>query len=550
MDENYQKQENYSQPNNSSETVHKSFKKIILISIIAVCLFSTVVIICFFPENDKKVQNNTQNNQSPTVILVKGLLTKSIIPSEVNNSSQLPLVKLDNYPGNVVGSKQLYFSPDFKHVAYVAENGQNTDIYLDGILVPIENNNGFNYEVDKFTFSPNNKHLAFTVIWKMGKNMFGNNNSEYTIYVDGVPSKKYKYVSEFVFSPDGDSYAYRALDSGGDFVVLNGKEQSKYNYVHNIFFSPDGKRIVYMVDSGNERNYFVVDGIKENFVVSSVLDKSFTFSNDSKHYAYISYKDSNGNNYLNHQIIFDGKFLKDIPGDNYSVDRLQISPDNEKISYLVDKESGGMYTVVDGKELPNGMEPVVYSSDGKHFAYKAILKKDIPKNSGPVKQTIIKDGEILGSFDVLGDLSFNQKGDLLYDTRSCPGNGIDGAFISKSRVTSNGELVCSVQKGGTASGHFSYTLTWGDKVVETEINSQVKDIFINPSNKNMVYVVQDILNSNKYYAVSNGTKSGYYDKLYGPVFISDSQVIFFADQKGQLQPILLDNSGEVKFMNK
>ena len=57
MDENYQKQENYSQPNNSSETVHKSFKKIILISIIAVCLFSTVVIICFFPEYDKKVQN-------------------------------------------------------------------------------------------------------------------------------------------------------------------------------------------------------------------------------------------------------------------------------------------------------------------------------------------------------------------------------------------------------------------------------------------------------------------------------------------------------------
>lgn len=479
--------------NQPPKHINKSSKKA-LIGIMILVIFITSVSgfgYYFLSQNKQSVTTQTNEPISESEILVKSLLAKNIIPTEISTSSQPSVVKLDGYPGGVfLGDNQLRFSPDFKHVAYRVTNGENTDVYLDGILVPIENDLNLPYEVDyNLFFSSNSKHFAFIVIWNRSSG-----NPKYRMYVDGVPSKTYSYITNFSFSPDGDRYAYRASRERKNFAVIDGIEQSNYDWVDDyMIFSPDGKRFAYRVEVNN-KSYFIVDGVEENYLVNRIFYTSFAFSPDSKHYAYISYKDNNEGDPYSYQIVLNNKFKEYVLGNNNKVSSLQIAPDGKTVSYWVTRHGVGEYLIVNSKEFgpyerfstPDPSDDVVYSSDGQHFAFRAILKIEnpiygVPRNNSFI---VVKDGIDFGRYNSVGGLFFDDRNNLTV-------------------------------------------------------------LPFKPSVKTLFYTEKDTLDKIKYYVIENGTKSDYYDKLYGPVSVNNNQILFWADQKGQISLVSFNISGDI-----
>jgi hypothetical protein len=227
------------------------------------------------------------------------------------------------------------------------------------------------------------------------------------------------------------------------------------------------------------------------------------------------------------------------------VSDLQIAPDNKTISYWVNRISGGLYLIINNKEYgPYEIEDqVIYSPNGKHFAYKTLPEIKNSRTGGTFKPIIVKDGEIFETDMSANDLSINNEGDFVYLNRKiiC---SLDGGFTTLIKFTPLDETICVIQKGGQAKPPFTFTLKWNDKIIGRELNSGISNVFLNPSGKNLVYIVLDG-QIKKYYIVSNGVKSDYYDKLYGPVLLDDNKISFWADQKEKLLLVTFDISGSI-----
>jgi Tol biopolymer transport system component len=129
------------------------------------------------------------------------------------------------------------FSPNGKRLAYIAQEGSQRFVVLDG-------KPGAKYEaVSKgtLTFSPDSKRLAY-VAGKGGK---------WTVVLDGAEGKPHTDVltTPLRFSPDGTKLAYAArIDSGKWAVVVNGKAEPGLDYIGpftGLNWSPDSKRLAY-----------------------------------------------------------------------------------------------------------------------------------------------------------------------------------------------------------------------------------------------------------------------------------------------------------------
>ena len=71
-----------------------------------------------------------------------------------------------------------------------------------------------------------------------------------------------KDVRDFIFSPNGKHYAYKALLGDKRVAVVDGSEGQDSNEIYKIVFSSDGQRYAYMADRDGKR-VVVVDGREE-----------------------------------------------------------------------------------------------------------------------------------------------------------------------------------------------------------------------------------------------------------------------------------------------
>ncbi len=144
-------------------------------------------------------------------------------------------------------------SSDGKHLAYVAERstlefGQPATYFvvLDGKEGPGYIGPGIGHEGDEIvkdlTFSPDGRHLAYLV----------KRDKKWLCVVDGVEGKAYDNFSELflVFSADGQKLAYSAHVGDKWQMVLNGHEGPLVEGrdllgLGPIEFSPDGNHIAY-----------------------------------------------------------------------------------------------------------------------------------------------------------------------------------------------------------------------------------------------------------------------------------------------------------------
>ncbi len=268
----------------------------------------------------------------------------------------------------------LKYSPDFKHVSYVT------------------------YPDEKHMYVRlNNKTSAAYLAVRPGFPVFGpSNRHAYIAYkdtdrsicvVDWQPGPEFENIDQFLFSPDGNHYAYRAEKMGKQCIVVDGLPGPFYDGIpvkNNMKFSPDSSHFVYTVFTGKDCA-IILDNNRLNPAYNFIQD--VIFSPDSNHFAFKARieKTATGEKW---QVIRDGK-----PGTAYNkIFDLVYSYDSNHLAYAAVKDRH-MILVIDDEEKPGrdlyGFP--TFSPDSETLAYTFVKDSKY--------QMVINDKEDGFSFD-------------------------------------------------------------------------------------------------------------------------------------------------------
>jgi hypothetical protein len=263
-------------------------------------------------------------------------------------------------PFQLTPNKPIVFSPDSKHIAFVADKGTQMVVVEDGkeITPP-------GIQVDttaSLIFSRQGDHLAFFV---------RDATSRCAVILDGVMGPKYGAVYRPQFSDDGRHLFYVGMKTPGKYMlVMDGKEGPEFSAVGNsntglgILVSPDGARIAYMAYGGGSGGTgAVVEG-------KTVPDAARVWmSPDGKDIAYLLEPTTNSHVTIV-KVVVNGK-----AGLEYTTLKdLRFAPDGHAV-YSVTAANGKTF-VVDGDKESDAYDDVDlgslhFSADGKHTAYVA-----------------------------------------------------------------------------------------------------------------------------------------------------------------------------------
>jgi Tol biopolymer transport system component len=193
----------------------------------------------------------------------------------------------------------LSFSPDGKHFAYVASQGDQAFVVVDGKEGPrfktILNMDSTAVDTDLILFSPRCDRHAYIA---------NTADEKKVVVVDGKASPVYDSVSPRpMFYADGEHFVYVATSAQGKaFVVTDGQAGPQFDSVtawssgwgnNTVGISPNGKRMYYLginEATAARRTAVVLDGKAVKQVQGEV--KSPCFSPDSARFLYAAERDT------------------------------------------------------------------------------------------------------------------------------------------------------------------------------------------------------------------------------------------------------------------
>lgn len=257
----------------------------------------------------------------------------------------------------------IVFSPDSKHVAFIALKGNQSVAVEDGKEITSQ---GLIDGVTSLFFSKQGDHLVCVL---------RDTPATASIVLDGVIGPKYGGVARPQFSDDGHHLLYVATKTPGKYtLVVDGKEGPLYDWVGtdnpgaNVLISSDGAHIAYVARQSKAQggnSVVVMDG-KE----APNADRVW-MSPDGKNFTYLTRQKAVGQERVT--IVINGK-----PGLEYNVfDDLRLAPDGHPI-YTVRGGPNSKLFLVDGDKESDAYDSVSlnsihFSPNGKHMAYVAMI---------------------------------------------------------------------------------------------------------------------------------------------------------------------------------
>lgn len=300
--------------------------------------------------------------------------------------------------------RPIVFSPDSRHVVYMAKKGAKWMAVRDGKEGPaiLGADNG----VPPAVFSPDSTHIAYPVGTKNGM----------TIALDDRPGPTSEAISadDPIFSPDSRRLAYRAfwlhsgmfpvVTSAGEvffaegwelnpLMFVDGKAGPKSQDTSDPAFSPDSSHCAYLAEISG-KTWLVLDGKQKRVCGDLPADWSLenstpVFSPDSRRLAFC------GGQKGKVVVVVDDRVGP--PCDEAS--GLIFSPDSHHFAYRAAK--GGKQFVVADAQVGPGYEFAdgpVYSQDSRHLAYVAGNGK---------RQFVVLDGRPGPAFETIIGLTFS-----------------------------------------------------------------------------------------------------------------------------------------------
>ncbi|MFH1478766.1 MAG: hypothetical protein ABIG92_03195 [Candidatus Omnitrophota bacterium] len=263
--------------------------------------------------------------------------------------------------------RTLKVSPDGKKIAYLGQNSKQNYFFLKA------NNQRHRsyYDIgpDSILFSPDSRHIAYIAIEK------NNSVKKHLIVKDNVEiSERYDDTLEngIIFSPDSQKLAYAAKKNGVWYVKICGSEIEYLAYDgvlgKTLMLTPDSQHLIYGTGIEAENKYFIV--------IDGILQKAYSGMGDvivaSKHIAYLvgDKKDNKAQ-----MVVLDGAEHKRY--DSILELELVFSQNGKHLAYAAQKDDK-QFLVIDGVEQKeyDKMGPFLFSPDEKRLAYVAIQGED------------------------------------------------------------------------------------------------------------------------------------------------------------------------------
>jgi WD40 repeat protein len=185
------------------------------------------------------------------------------------------------------------------------------------------------------------------------------------VLVNGFKGNAYDSVCNPVFSPDGNSFMYRALqDKHWLWITADDKEfkTEKNDSIIFVRYSPNNRDIAYVAAS--DKGLAMVFNGTRSRLYDHIDDNSIVFSKDGKKIYYTAV--------LKNKMFIVADNREGIPYDQVGFPVL--SSDDNRLAYWA-INGKNYYVVVDGK-ISKPYEragPVIFGNGGKHYAFTAML---------------------------------------------------------------------------------------------------------------------------------------------------------------------------------
>ncbi len=255
-------------------------------------------------------------------------------------------------------ARLIRFSPDGRHLAFVAQRGQKSVLVVDG-------RESRPYDLvrpESVQFSPDSAHWACIAFL----------GTRSAAVVDGREGAGYDQVAGFQFGAEGGHFAYAATRGTQMACVTDAGEGKPYTHVGGPWLSPDGRHVAYTAMRADSRTVVVLDG-REQAPHMGVSDDGVGFSPDSKHLAYAAMDAADpqqgGEKTV---IVLDGAAQKTVealpsnggkfPGINtVNAASLRFRPDSRHLAYTVSGlGDAGQQTVIVVDSVPSkGFEQAI-----------------------------------------------------------------------------------------------------------------------------------------------------------------------------------------------
>lgn len=313
----------------------------------------------------------------------------------------LPMVYLSSIPVILRYHKRLVFSPDGKRLGFIAWQGKQRQVVVDGKPGPL-------YEdIAGLRFSADGRRVGYVA----------KRRKEWVLVIDDKeigPGLK-DIASQFAFTSDGQHVLHLGKPEGEWLLYRDGQPQrSSCALLNAPAFSADGTRLACDGKRGRDVHVFVDE--EPGPALRDVLAGPI-FSPDSRHVAYVA--TSKGSAELLH--VVDGASKPVDLGEGFlanHVNRILFSPDSAHVAYVVGRHGmwvsrrATRHVVVDGKGLPSlnaEINNLVFSQDGRHIAYEA-------HDVGDHKSAVVLDGQLGKTYDeiVWDSASFAAEDELVY----------------------------------------------------------------------------------------------------------------------------------------
>lgn len=313
-------------------------------------------------------------------------------------------------PYEAISRESPVFTPDSKHVVYIAKKGEKAVVVVDG-----KEDAPHDKIHDSIpTFSPDGSHRAY-VARDFGE---GPDSGKDRVVIDGKAGPAFDFVppQSLIFSPDGQHHAYGAQrggvvpqDSSTWTVVLDGKEGPAYDQVDNLRFGPDGSHFIYKARRG-DRWFLVIDG-EPGLPFESLVDGFPTFSPEGDRLAYGFKTEGRWRVFIHALDRSKSAGLVGNMGDDYdAVGAITFSPDGRRLVFGASRADKRLL-VIDGVEAApwKGLSwdmtrNLVLSPDGRRIACEVGTKHPTSDD----KWEFVVDGQTLPhQTPVTGSLVFS-----------------------------------------------------------------------------------------------------------------------------------------------
>jgi len=285
------------------------------------------------------------------------------------------------------------------------------------------------YEVFEYpnqipVFSPDKKRIAFGPITKSGKSFFvvdgkeelmfqvqGNrrfspdsNTFVYRAKIDdmwhmitnGNKGKPYKSIWSPGFSSDGSVIGYIAKNNEDKYTaVINDKESKHYDNINNLKFSPTGTSVAFSAKQNNKE--FVVINNVEGALYDQVA--ILKFSPDGKSLSYAAKTENKWHMILN-----------ETKSNPYSTIWSMRFSSTGKRSGFIARDNDRYFVVIDGNESGgfDGAWQPIFCNKENNVAYMVKLNE---------KKLVFLNGDKIDSYDDVRELKFSKDGKLTYEVK-------------------------------------------------------------------------------------------------------------------------------------